>query len=508
MKAFRGTLIAAAVLLLVGVAWWFLRPQPVDPDLSDGVRLFAFEKHELVRVEVQRPPSADVDAQDIVLEEVDGQWRIAGTDFVAGRSMVNRVKHQLHDLTSRAVVVDSPDAPELYGLGDNAIQVRLTLRDGREIAFQAGDPNPSGVSYYIRPLPGDTIYTVKKSAVDYYSLTLDEFRERRFAGFDSKDVTRIAAAVAVAANDEHPDVQRSLVIQRVGDREWDMQSPEPMAASDDRVRRLLGRVNALKADRFIELPQGALDGQLAEYGLDQPRLDLTLDFASRDSLRLVVGAEAESENKHQVHAFMRIGDDDTVYVARAGLLDDFAADLAEYRNTRVVRMDADDVVAVDVVLRAEPGEDLAGEAGVRFAADQWVWRDGVPVPGSTPERVARYVAELDVADFVDDAPADLAPFGLADPVARITLRNADDEERILRVGAAGEPLVDPEGRERPRRYVTIEGAAPVYLADERVLNVVHDMVRESNRKKEKDAEKAARQERIPSEALPGAEDAR
>lgn len=506
MKAFRGTLVALVLLLLVGVAWWFLRPEPVGPGVEEGVRLFEFEKHELVRVEVKRPASADLDAQDVVLEEVDGQWRIAGTDFVAGRSMVNRVKHQLHDLTSRAVVVDSPDAPELYGLGDNAIHVSLTLRDGRSIAFRAGDPNPSGVSYYVRPLPGDTIYTVKKSAVDYYSLTLDEFRERRFAGFDSKDVTRISARVDVGATDDRAETRRQLVIQRVGDREWDMESPEPMAASDDRVRRLLGRVNALKADRFIEVPQGQLDGTLSEYGLDQPRLDLTLDFASRDPLHLVVGAEAEAEGRHQVVAYMRVGDDDTVYVARAGLLDDFAAELTEFRNTRVVRMDTDEVVAVDAVLRAEPGEDLAGEAGVRFAADQWVWRDGVPVPGSTPERVARFVAELDVDAFVDDAPADLSAFGLDDPVARVTLRNAADEERVVRIGDEGEPLVDPEGRERARRYVTIEGAAPVYLADERVLNVVHDMIREGNRKKEKDAEKAARQERIPSEALPPEQD--
>ncbi len=496
MKAFRGTLLAAALLLVVGIVVWFLRPDPTDAGPGDGVRIFAFEKHELTSVHVERPG-----ADPITLKEVDGHWTIVGTDFIAGRSMVNRVKHQLHDLTSRATVVESPDQPELYGLGDNAIEITLTLRDGRTMAFQAGDPNPSSVSYYIRPLPGDVVYTVKKSAVDYYSLTLDEFRERRFAGFDSKDVTRLEAHIALPATDDRAAIDRHLLLERVGDREWEMQAPQQMAANDDRIRRLLGRVNALKASSFIEVEEAQLQSRLPEWGLDKPRLDVELRFASRDPLRVLVGADAPSDNKYEELAYMLVDGDTTIYVARRGMLDDFGGDLEELRNRRVVRMKEKDVVAVDATLRAEPpDEDLEGEAGVRYAAEQWVWRDGVPVPGSTPERVARYLAELEVAAFVDDQPGDLSSYGLEDPVARVVLRNRDDEERVVLIGGPGEPLLDPEGRERERRHAMIEGDPSVYLVDMRSLSVVRDLIREGNRKKEKDLEKAERRERIPSEA--------
>lgn len=496
MKAFRGTILALVLLLVVGVVVWLARPTPQPVGQGEGVRIFEFEKHELVSVHVERP-----DAEPITLREVDGTWVIEGTGFIAGRSMVNRVKHQLHDLTSRATVVESPDAPELYGLGANAIKVSLELRDGRTLAFEAGDPNPSSVSYYIRPLPGDTVYTVKKSAVDYYSLTLDEFRERRFAGFDSKDVNRVQATIRLPARDDAPAVDRVLVLERIGDREWEMLSPERMFASEDRIRRLLGRVNALKASSFEELDEAALQARLVETGLDQPRLDVTIEFASRDPLRVRVGGDAPSESKYEELAYMLVEGDTTIYIARRGLLEDFGDDLQQLRNRQVVRMREKDVVAVDAVLRAEPGEDLQGEAGVRYAAEQWVWRDGVPVPGSTPERVARYLAELEVAEFVDDAPRDLSPFGLDDPLARVSLRNAQGEERVVLIGDAGEALVDPEGRERERRYAMIEGAEPVYLVDLRVLSVVQDLVREGNRKKEKDLERAERRERIPSEIV-------
>ena len=135
MKAFRGTLAAFVLLLVVAVVAYLARPALLQkkPDKSaDEIRLFNFEKQELVRVDVSRP-----DGDNIALVEADGRWTIEGTGFVAGRSMVNRVKHQIHDLTARATVVDNPDAPELYGLGKNAIDVKLTMRDGRIVEFLA-----------------------------------------------------------------------------------------------------------------------------------------------------------------------------------------------------------------------------------------------------------------------------------------------------------------------------------------------------------------------------------
>jgi len=487
VKAFRGSLLALFVLVLVAVVVLSLKPEVTDPLPSGEVRLFEFEKHELVRVEVARAA-----ADSIVLVEQEGHWLIEGTDFVAGRSMVNRFKHQLHDLTSRATVVEDVQNAALYGLEQdtNATTVTLTMRDGRTIAFLAGDPNPSSVSYYIRPLPGETIYTVKKSAVDYTSLLLEEFRERRFASFDSKDTSRIVAELNLDG------AQHILDIERVGDRDWQMHSPVTMAANDDRVRRLLGRVSALKARHFIERS----DENLAEYGLDDPRAVIELRFASRDPLVLKVGADAPGENRYEELAYMLLEGDDTIYVSRRGMLDEFAQDPAELRNRRVVRMDGADVRSVDVALLASEEDDLSGEAGVRYAAEQWVWKDGVPVPGSTPKRAADQLAGLEVDAFVDDAPGDLSTYGLVAPIARAVLRDEEDNERVVLIGGEGEPEVDPEGNTHVRRYASIEGDPSVYLIDDRALRVVQDLVRESNRKAERDAERAARRELIPSEA--------
>lgn len=505
MKAFRGTLIAAVLLILVGVALLVLRPAVFAPAPEGPKRLFTFEKHELVKVDVRRP-----DGTQIALVEKDGEWRIDGTDFVAGRSMVNRVKHQIHDLTARASVVEGAQAPELYGLGANAVRVTLTLRDGQELAFEAGDPNPSAVSYYIRPVPGDAIYTVKKAAVDYYSLTLDEFRERRFASFDGDDVTGVFVKADV------PGAPARLEIRRAGETQWEMTAPTQMAANDDQVRRLLGRISALKASRFIEVQAAPTPEALASWGLATPRVDLTLRFESRGPLRLLVGADAPDEGTNEELAYMMLLDgeaagdpfappsklDDTVYVARRGLLDELKQDPSAMRNRRVVRMAAADVVAVDATLKARDGEPLQGAHGVRLLAEQWVWADGVPVPGSTPERVAQMVSELEVEQFIDAPEGDLVKYGLGAPVATVTLSDREGASRVVQLGALGPVDKDPEGNPRPRRYARVEGDSAIYLIDERVIRVVDDLIREGNRKAERDAEKAERLERIPSAPAP------
>jgi len=481
MKAYRGTLVSFILLIVVGALVWALKPAVFMSDPVGTPQLFRFEKHEMVRVEVVRP-----DDTRVVLLEQDGVWRIEATGHEAGRSMVNRVKHQLHDLTARASVVEDADNLSLYGLGENAIHVALTMRDGVEIKFDVGDPNPTSVSYYIQPSGSDRIFTVKKAAVDYYSLTLDEFRERRFASFDSKDVTGITAVLRL------PEAQHTLDLERVRDRAWVLKSPIELDADHDHARRLMGRVSAMKAVRF----EPRKDGDLERYGLDEPRADITIRFASRDALRIRVGDAVPDERKHEALAYVVMDDGDTIFVARSGLLEDFTAEPESLRNRRVVQMRAQDVVSIDAFLRAGESDDLSGEGHVRYAAEQWVWQDGVPVSGSTPKRVARRFAELEVDSFVADNPASLGAYGLDEPRAQIDLRDREENQRTVLIGGLGEPIRDPDGNEHPRYYAKVDSQEAIYLVSMGIIEVVRDLVRESGRKDTRDLEKASRQERI------------
>jgi hypothetical protein len=486
MKAFRGTLLALVALVALLGAWWLVRPVELTPAERRGALkqqdkpIFVFEKANLVKVEVTRP-----EGKIVLAERADGWW-IEGDELHASKSMVNRVKHQLHDLVARATVVDGPADDALYGLGASAIHVRLTFRDGSTEEFDAGDPNPSGVSFYIRRTGDTAVYTVKKSAVDYYSLSLSEFRERRFASFDSKDVDALSASLPGG----HP-----LAFQRTGEDSWDMLQPQQFAANDSEVRGLLGRVSALKAVSFVT--DDPTD--LKQYGLDAPRATITIRFSGREPLTLLLGAPTGEKDGEYPLAYVKLAEEPTVYTARDGMLDDYQAGAETFRLKRFARMDENDVASMVTTFAGDNRDaDLAGTVTVSLEADKWLWDDGVPVPGSTPKRLATRAASIQAESFVA-ATAGSGSYGFDKPLARVVMTDRAGQVRTILVGAAAPPEKGPEGEERERFYARAEEFPEVYIIDGGLVDVVKDLLREHGRKAKADDQKNERHDRIEHE---------
>ena len=475
MKAFRGSLFAAVALVLVwgGFALWDT-PEEDLSGIDEPKPLFRFEKHDVVRVEIER------NEDRIVLSEGENGWIVEPGGFRASRSMVGRVKHQLHDLDARAKVVENPESYALYGLGDAANSVTVKMRDGEVIRFATGDPNPTDVSFYFRPLPGNVVYTVKKSAADYYSKPFDAFREPRFATFDAKDAVRIEADL--------PGAKRLVLQQTENGEGWSMLEPVEMEVEVDRAKALLGRVSALKAQQFVrEISLAERAEELGLYGLDKPVARIQVSFGSRDSLDLRIGRKL-SEKPGEDLAYMLLGEEASVYAARNGLLEDFLQDPQSLRNRSFVAMSESDVREVEVsVVPSEEYPD-GGKSTLRLESGAWKWADGRPVPGSTPKRLVERITGVRASAFVD-ASNEVKKAGLDKPQAKVVLRDESGAEEALLVGAKGPPLVDElKDEELDRFYAKIDGHSQVYLIDKGILGVISDAIRESTRKQKKDQE--------------------
>ena len=473
MNSFRGTLISAGFAAVLGIGWYVQQPQSKAPKANE--QLFQFEKHELVKVEINRPES-----QSLVLEELDGQWKISGTEFDVSKSMVNRIKHQLHDLTARTLVEENPADPSRFGLGVKGIHVRLTMRNGKTIAFVAGDPNPTGVSYYIQPDSSNAVYTVKKSALDYYSLEISSFRESRFAYFDAKEVQSIRV-VQPSGED--------FALSLTPEERWLLIEPFEMAADSDMVRRLMGRIAALKARRFVE--KGEPDYPLAIIE-EVPRLRVLLTEKSGSTLEVSFFGH-EVENGEGL-CWVKLKNESSLYLVPEKTLEAFDIELDTLKDRKVFPLLAEDIQALTVSSGPGEGSIPEGTYSAQQLSGVWTWQDGVPVPGSTPDRLANALSGIRVIEFLD---GERSAFQLDASNAPLHIQ-ADSQNTSVNVylGAEGEPLIDDEGNAFKRYTMAIDEHPEVYLVDVHLRSVGHDFVREGGRRNDRALEQAERRERL------------
>lgn len=456
MNRFRGSLIALVVVVAVGAAWWINQEPPPEPE-PEPEQIFTFEKEDLIGIRVERPG----DVIELVKEE--GTWTVVGDTWKPSRSMIRRIGHQIHDLQARATVATDVERQEFaqYGLGPEAIHVQLTLEGGRTIGFRAGDPNPTSVSWYLKPDGSDAVYIVKKAAIDYYRLDLSEFREKRFASLDADEADRIEAVVD----------GRRLALHRTGAKAWRMTEPVEQDAARSEVRTMLGRVAALKAQAFVEdEPQ-----DLSKYGLDAPAHEVTIGLSTGETVTLKIGDTLPDTDP--VHAYLYRVEDRAVYEARVGFLDAYRLDVADYRKRELLGRSEDEVTAL-VVRKGDQ------ELTLSRTVDGWRWPDGAVIPGSTPRRLAEGAAEFRVMTFVDDKPP--AEVGLDEPSLRLQLAFGE-ERHVIEVGDHYEIELDQSMVDK-RFYARLDGGEVVEI-DQGLDEVADDLFREYGRKREKDLEK-------------------
>jgi hypothetical protein len=300
---------------------------------------------------------------------------------------------------------------------------------------------------------------------------MSRFREDRFVSFVPEEVSRLEVRSVLES------VPERLVFTRTGEESWKMESPIEQDVGHEPLTRLLSRAKNLKAQRFIEPPE-----QGVENGLDAPRSVWRLEMSSGSVLEIEVGAQLESDGSPQEQVYIRLDGAGTVYVARAGILEALEAEPESYRNRKIVPLKSLDFVSMQVELRAEEGEDLAGLQEVRFASGQWLWVDGIPVSGQTPESLSRALSGIEVSEFVSDSPESLDTYGLDTPVVRVVIEGASGHQMVLLIGDEGPPLEGLAEHQVPRRYLQIEGKPSVYLFDHKAMTWIHHLIREGNRK--------------------------
>jgi hypothetical protein len=450
---------------------------------------------EVEEAQVQAIELTTKDGQRARLERDDGGWRLRQPlDFPADDITLNGMASSLAQLASEQVV-EEPQPPDVYGLGEAARVVRFETPAGEHV-LRIGNATPVGANTYVATERDAPVYAVPTYRTSSFERALDELREKRVLRFDRAAIARVEA--------RWPD--GGVTLQKDAEQ-WRVVAPIEDRADETTVESLLSDLAFLRAQGFLDEPPPE-----ARAALEDPAFAVTLETAAAPAAE---GAEARPPLRFELvvggglvdGGRVARGASESLYRIEKERLDDFPRQLAAYRFKQLAHFVATDARRLELVFQpASGGEPVTiqgqqGEAGWSTAPEA--------MAAGTVSRLVAELSRLRAADILADAmgEAELAALGLRPPrvVARV-LGEGGDEAPVLAEIHLGQ--VDPE-----------RGIVARAAGDERVYRLDHALAEHvpvsleafRNRfvskegEEEGEAEASAEEEDVPLDELPADE---
>ena len=214
------------------------------------------------------------------------------------------------------------------------------------------------------------------------------------------------------------------------DDKWRIAEPVQAKAEDWRVNDV--------ADALKDLKGRPAEGVGDETtGLDKPVWTVTLTDDKQKVHKLLVGRPRPMKSSE---TYVRPAGGKTTYIADVDFASKLDKPLSDYRDETVLDLKTDDVARVTI----------AGKESFELVRkdDQWALTRPVSSPADAEEvkKVLDAVARVTASEFVDDAPKDLAPYGLDRPqlIAEVQMKPEEPKEDKSSTQPATKPAVPPK----------------------------------------------------------------
>lgn len=443
--------VTLAVLLGLGLYVYFVELPKAREDAAAKM-LLRLEADEIDTLTLTYPD------REIRLQQTEtGEWNLtAPIETKADDTTVNNLVNTVTtEEVTRSLTPDEEAGLALYGLDAPLVLLDVTLSDGTKLPrVSVGKDTPVGFSVYVQKAGDEQLHLTRQAFRLGLTKEVKELRDKRVLPFDRDRVNRItvrtpAGEVALSKADtgEEEEAEWTFAAPAGVDSEEAPSAP-PFRVDGATVRTYLSTVETMRAEDFIEEP--LLD--MAEFGLDPARLTLRLGLPDDETHTLYVGTERSGENGG-AQRYVKRHDGETLYLVRAGVLDDLSKTVRDFRDKKIADLAADAVHTVRVT-RA----DEAGFTITRGPEDTWEidhTADGTLKTASL-KQFADDLADLRGFEIVADDPEDLSIYGLQEPPLTLAALNEDGE--ALATILLGKATRD--GTER--RFAMQAGGATVY----------------------------------------------
>ncbi|MFS8837151.1 DUF4340 domain-containing protein [Synechococcus sp. R6-5] len=251
---------------------------------------------------------------------------------------------------------------------------------------------------------------------------------------------------------EHLEILLERTPEEEGSR-WRIVSPIQSAALDFPIEQLLNTFSRLTPQITLE---GATD--LAAFGLDQPRHQIALFPKEGDPYRLAIG-----NDNFDGSGFYAQPEGGQVVLLSSAQKGSLLPSLLALRDKTLLRFDTAEVKALQVQLaEAEPEV-------VRLQRQDDTWQivqpRELPADEINVNRLLNTLARLQAVEFPAETQTDLAPYGLEQPSARLTVELEGGKTLNVALGSEKDGQVYVITSEHPAVATLLTSTANILRSD-------------------------------------------
>ncbi|HVM59688.1 MAG TPA: DUF4340 domain-containing protein [Verrucomicrobiae bacterium] len=401
----RTTRILVLIALVCGglVALDHYRGTSTDEAQGKSRRVLDFQSKDI------RGLTIELTNRVYAVEKIGDQWQIRQPlDVRANYSTVSSILDELEfaernrTLTAKELRGEIP-----AGFGLQPPRIRVTLQGGkRPLVLLVGNETPTKDAVYVRLENHPDVYIAPRSIYDRLNPTLDDLRDRTVIDFLPASATRLE----IKSADRVIELAKSSAATNAEPR-WTLTRPLAARADQRKVSELLADLNELRVTDFVsEDPQGA-----RAYHLDEPEREITV-WTGESGKTLVLGHPLTND---AAKVYAKLKSADSVYTVPSSVAQKFAVQANDLRDAQILAFADSDVHGIEL---------LHGTDRIALSQTNSAWSIAVPVAAAAEpaavEQLLSHLGGLTAKQFAADVATDLDKYGLAAPMATISLLGA------------------------------------------------------------------------------------
>ena len=420
------------LLAVVGVGAYVSLVELRRPTPEQRARL----AKQILDLDPSRVHGVQLDLPDakFTLTRKQGAWRIAPGGLRADDALVSRLLTHLGPLISERTLSGRATPLNLahFGLEPPVGTIRLQA-EGADYTLLFGALTPVGDVRYLKRADQPDVMLVTPSFYEDANKPADAFRDHQLIRLDAWDVNRLRIAGRTGP----------LVLERTGAR-WAIREPLSDEADRPEATMCVNRLGGMRIQRFVEdHPQPE---QVPGWGFDKPLAEVTVERQTGQPARLTVFFGAALPDDASL-VYAKRDDEPVVYAVPRADAETLLIDPRALRAQAPFSFFTTEVQRIAV-------ERTAGSWTIARTNAEWKDAAGRLLDAQRVDALVSGLADLRISAFVDEAPQDLARYGLNPPWATVSVWLAGQEQpQRLLIGAT------IEGDEN--RYARVEGRAPI-----------------------------------------------